>query len=161
MTYLGPPTSEGSARSDRYGPRPPRVRAPGQDSAEYWLESARKVVLDMLDVHHAVTASEMEARASDRTWKTSLCPYPINPHWFVNARNQLLGEGLIEVTDAPSRGHPDPIRTWHLPPLRGRLRLIENTSARKRLLTARHAGWSGRGGAGRGLRVRVSIGRAV
>lgn len=46
-------------------------------------------------------------------------------------------------------------RLWHRrnrnTPIRGRKRKIEDAAARKRLLTARHNGWSERGGRGRGL----------
>ena len=135
---------------DRYGSRPP-----SHHDEEYWREAASTVLMAMLDREHAVTVSEMEARASDRTWDSSVCPYPVDPHLFVNARRELAAEGLITTTALPTRSHPEPIATWHRPPERPRTRLITDASQRKRLLTARHNGWSQRGGAGIGL-----IGRA-
>jgi hypothetical protein len=138
------------AAPGRYGDGP-RPKRPTEEQEDYWQTHSRDVLLSMLETEHAVTISEMEARGSDRTYNPRVCPYPINPHWFVNARNALLAEGAIETTSEPSRGHPEPITTWHLPKVRGRSRSIEDTSRRKRLLTARHAGWSHRGGAGKGL----------
>lgn len=132
---------------------PPDRRPPGD--AAVWDEVAKTVILDMLDTHHAMTASEMEARGSDRTWNALVCPWPINPHHFTNARLELFAAGDIEPTSEPTRSHPEPIITWSRPPTRGLQRRILATAARKRLLTARHSGWAERGGAGRGL-----VGRA-
>lgn len=93
----------------------------------------------------------MEARASDRTWEPLVWSWPINPHHLTTARNELHAEGLIEPRAAPTRSHATPIATWSPANTRGRSRRIEDAAARKRLLTARHAGWARRGGAGRGL----------
>jgi len=109
----------------------------------------------MLDTYHAMTVSEIEARGSDRTWNPVIWPWRINPHHFVNARRTLFAIGEIEPTTAPTRSHPEPIITWSRVPTRGIVGLIQAAAARKRLLTARHAGWAERGGAGHGL-----IGRA-
>lgn len=136
---------------ERYAP--PSRKPPGNSSA--WEEAAKKVLLDMLDDQYAVTVSEIEARGSDRTWNPLLWPWPINPHHFTNARVDLADTGDIEPASAPTRSHLDPIITWSRPPTRGNRRRILSAAARKRLLTARHAGWARRGGAGRGL-----IGRA-
>lgn len=136
---------------DRYGS--PKRRPPGDP--EVWDEAAKAVLLDMLDTHHAMTVSEIEARGSDRTYDALKWPWPINPHHFTNARSQLAISGVIESTSASTRSHPGPIITWSRPATRGIGRRIANAAARKRLLTARHAGWAQRGGAGRGL-----IGRA-
>lgn len=136
---------------DRYAAPP---RRPAGDS-EVWDEAAKTILLDMLDTHHAMTSSEIEARGSDRTWNPLMWPWPINPHHFTNARAELALTGDIEPTSAPTRSHSDPITTWARPATRGIGRLIHSAAARKRLLTARHAGWAQRGGAGRGL-----IGRA-
>lgn len=134
----------------RYGPRPP-----SSHDEEYWLSGAKAVLMSMLDREYAVTVSEMEARASDYTWDPLVFPHPVDPHWFVNARRDLAEEGLITSTALPTRSHPGPITTWHRPLERPRTRLITDASQRKRLLTARHNGWSQRGGSGIGL-----IGRA-
>lgn len=120
-----------------------------------WDDAARQVLLAMLEKHLAMTVSEIEARGSDRTWDPQIWPWPIDPHHFTNARAALLAAGKIEPTSLPTRSHPDPIITWSRPPVRGLLRSTAASAARKRLLTARHAGWAHRGGAGRGL-----IGRA-
>lgn len=136
---------------DRYASPP---RRPAGDSG-VWDEAAKTVLLEMFQTHHALTASEVEARGSDRTYNPRTWPWPINPHHFTNARNELAAAGDIEPTSAPTRSHADPITTWSLPPVRGIGRHILSAAARKRLLTARHAGWAQRGGAGRGL-----IGRA-
>ncbi len=138
-------------------PAPYRAQAKHRHPTEWWLERACEVILSVLDVEHAVTSSELVARASDRAWllPSSPCQHPIDPHWLVNARNKLLEEERLARTDAPSKGHPKDITTWHVPRARGVNRLIDDASQRKRLLTARHTGWSRRGGGGRGL-----IGRA-
>ncbi|HSH62096.1 MAG TPA: hypothetical protein VK988_21100 [Acidimicrobiales bacterium] len=136
---------------DRYTSPPGRATA----DASAWDDAAEVVLLDMLTTHYAVTVSEIEARGSDRVYNPLLWPKPINPHHFTNARKALAAAGALEPTSAPSRSHPEPITTWSRPPSRGLRRLIQGAAARKRLLTARHAGWARRGGAGRGL-----IGRA-
>ena len=133
---------------DRYRAR---ARRPAQDDPDYWREHAPAVVVDLLATHHAVTVREMEARAADRVWNPMVCPYPIQPHHLTNARQELAAVGDIVPTSLPTRSHPEPITTWSLPVRRGLTGLIEDTAARKRLLTARHNGWSERGGAGRGL----------
>lgn len=73
---------------DRYGARPAISRP-----ERWWREKAEEVLLLMLDAHHAVTATEMEARAEDRTFDTNLCPKPIDPHWLGNARRELKDDG--------------------------------------------------------------------
>jgi len=133
---------------DRY--RSPAVR-PAHDDPDYWREHAPLVVLDLLATHHAVTVAEMECRAADHVSNPAVCPWPIQPHHLTNARQELYANGDIIPTTAFTRSHPVPITTWSLPVRRGLARVIEDTAARKRLLTARHNGWSERGGAGRGL----------
>ena len=121
-----------------------------------WHQAARTVLLAMLDEQYAVTVREIEARASDRTFRPAIWPRPIDPHHFTNARNELRDEGVIERTTAVTRGHDAiPVPTWSRVPARGLRRNIEGAAARKRLLTARHAGWSRRGGNNLGL-----VGRA-
>ena len=137
--------------SGRYGAPP---RRPPRDPG-VWEEAAKSVLLHMLDAHYAMTVSEIEARGSDRTYDALKWAWPINPHHFTNARHELAAAGDIEPTSASTRSHPDPIVTWSRPATRGIGRSIQSAAARKRLLTARHAGWARRGGAGRGL-----IGRA-
>ncbi len=139
------------------GERFPPSSRPAPGDAEVWDEAAKTVILSMLDSHYAMTASEMEARSSDRVWNAMVWPWVINPHHLTNARNALAAAGGIESTSAPTRSHPDPIITWSRPPTHGIQRLILDTAARKRLLTARHAGWGKRGGAGRGLIGRADI----
>lgn len=138
---------------ERY-PKAPK-RRPSAADEDYWLEAACAVLLNVLDEQYAVTSTELEARASDRVWRPEICPYPINPHHFVNARRHLQGIGTIEPTAAPTTSHPDPILTWSRPATYGLGRKIRSAASRKRLLTARHNGWASRGGAGIGL-----IGRA-
>ena len=127
----------------------PSRRPPGGSAA--WDAAAIVVLRAMLNTYHALTVSEIEARASDRTWNAILWPWPIDPHHFTNARTALFAAGEIEPTSLPTRSHADPITTWSRVPVRGLRRSIEAAAARKRLLTARHAGWAHRGGAGRGL----------
>lgn len=129
-------------------------RKPPGDAA-VWEDAAVDVLLHILDEQHAVTTSELEARASDRTWNPMVWPWPINPHHFQSARQRLLEEGIIEVEHRGTRSHPGLIATWSRVPEYGLKRKIDDAAARKRLLTARHSGWAHRGGSGRGL-----IGRA-
>lgn len=129
-------------------------RRPTRPAAE-WDADARKVLLAMLDKEFAVTVSEIEARASDRTWDSSICPWPINPAHFTNARSTLRHEGVIEATSAPSKGTSREIVTWSRVPTYGLKTKIAEAAQRKRAMTARHYGWAQRGGRGLGL-----IGRA-
>lgn len=124
-------------------------------SPEQYHEAAKRVWLDVLRVEHAVTMNEIEARAADRTWNPQVWSTPIDPHHFTNARKELHAAGLIESAAEPTTSHPAPIMTWSLVPRYGLKTKIANAAARKRLLTARHAGWSKRGGARIGL-----VGRA-
>jgi len=126
-------------------------RRPTQDDPDYFHAHALLVIVAVLDRLHAVTIPELESRAADHVFDPTVCPKPIQPHYLTNARNELHNEGAIESVTEWTRSHPNPITTWSLPPIRGRKRLIENAAARKRLLTARHNGWSERGGDGRGL----------
>ena len=120
-------------------------------SEDEWADAARRVLLAVIDREHAVTIRELEARASDRVYHPQIDPFPIDPDLLGKARPELLQEGAISFTSAPSRQHPEPITTWHREPTRGMQERINTTSARKRLLTVRHNGWGNRGGAGRGL----------
>ena len=106
--------------------------------------------LAVLDTHYAVTLSELTARASDRVFDRSVDPHPIDPHHFTNARVELQGEGLIVPTTGTTRGGGE-VTTWSRVATCGLQRRTDDAAGRKRLLTARHNGWSERGGAGRGL----------
>lgn len=120
----------------------------GRRSAEEYLAAAIEVVRAMLADHGALTASEMEARASDRTYDTNVAPFPINPHHLVDARQLLRDAGEVEYQVTASRGKGRPVITWtHSGPTKAALRV----AGRKRLLTNRHGGWGQRGGNGRGL----------
>ena len=130
--------------------RPPRFHA----SPAEWNHAAQRVLLDVLDTQYAVTKRELEARASDRTWDPTVWPRPIDPGYFTHAMTDLHRQGLIMPTHEPTRGGAA-ITTWSRVPVRGLKGRIEDAAARKRLLAARHNGWSQRGGNGLGL-----IGRA-
>lgn len=103
----------------------------------------------MLDRHHAMTASEMEARASDRTWDPMIIGSRIDPHHLTTARDQLLRADRIRLTTGSTRGGHSVI-TWSRAG-RESTRVTIDVAARKRLLTARHTGWATRGGNGIGL----------
>jgi len=133
------------------GRAPPPSSRPAPGDVEAWHAAAREVVLGILEQEHAVTLTEIEARASDRTWNPTVWPWPINPHHLTTARQELFLEGVVAPTSSGTRSHPTPITTWSLAATAGRTRRIADAAARKRLLTARHAGWARRGGAGRGL----------
>lgn len=126
----------------------------GKRTVAEWEALAVDVLLDMLHEHLAVTVSEMEARASDRTWNRDICPRPINPHHLGTARQALLIGGQIVPSIARTRGGGSTpgidVTTWSLAHI-ARTRAVATEAARKRLLTARHDGWARRGGARRGL----------
>jgi hypothetical protein len=130
---------------DRY--KAPRGAPVSEDE---WHERGKAALLDILDRRHACTISEIEAHCADRTGHGA-GPWSVNPHHLTNARIELLRAGAIEYTDASTRSHPGLIRTWSLPPTYGRKSKIDAAAARKRLLTARHNGWSERGGRNLGL----------
>lgn len=135
---------------DRYGDRPKVSR-----TEQEWLELARTAIKALIGVEHAVTIAEMEARLSDRVWDNAICPDPIEPHLLTTARAEFRASGELVATSTVTKGAGGPVSTWSFPPARGLIGKIEDAAQRKRLLTARHNGWSRRGGAGRGL-----IGRA-
>lgn len=119
-----------------------------------WRALAREVVIDVLEKRHAVTHRELEAVASDFTWDIHICPAAINPHHLTHAVIELIADGIVEVTQATTRGGKNSaglqlntlaFTRSHKP--RGR-RSIDDAAARKRILTARHQGWSTRGGRG-------------
>lgn len=129
--------------------RPERPRQRVRFSEQEWEDAAERVLLEMLAREESVTIREIEARGSDRVYDPEVWPHPINPHHFTNARNRL-GDRIVETAE-PSTGHPVPISTWSLRPRYGQSEAIKRTAARKRLLTARHAGWAKRGSVVKGV----------
>lgn len=105
----------------------------------------------MLDDHGAVTVSEMEARASDRTYDSHVFPAKIDPHHFVWAREALQGVEGVEIVPTTERTRSGrSVTTWSTIENHGR-KAVGRIAGRKRLLTDRHAGWGQRGGGGHGL----------
>lgn len=105
-----------------------------------WVALGRAAILDLLADEHAAPLVELEARICDRPWKDQ--DKPIDPHLLTKARQQLLAEGAIDETVAPTRGGSD-VGVFHLNPIRrGMNRAITDAAGRKRLLISRWKSWS-------------------
>ena len=106
---------------------------------EEWVELAEQTIVEVLNVHTSATVRELEARVSNRDWP-GYGGIRIDPDFLSEARRNLEGNGDIESLTRPTKGFHD-VTTYHLTGRRNKA-AIEETAARKRLLTARHAGWS-------------------
>jgi hypothetical protein len=106
-------------------------------SEEDWIDEGMEVIVEILDDQRAATIRELEARAGQRAWNLHR---PIQPHILTAARRELLRQDEIYPIDAPAPGLSGVVTTYHLKTL---ARTYANRAAqRKRLLTARHRGWT-------------------
>lgn len=109
---------------------------------------AAQALLELAADQRAFLNLEAEAKIADHLWpglKTK-----IDPHHITAALRALLGAGELDETTKRTRGGRS-IKVFHEPIEPGKARMIEDASARKRLLHARYLSWasgSSTGGAG-------------
>jgi hypothetical protein len=105
-------------------------------SAEQWRSWAAEAIQVLLDVEGAATQPGMEAKLSDRKYKTFA--HRVDPHHLTTARQRLLAAGVIERQRERTRGSGI-VTTYTLAdPSKSTIR----TAGRKRLLQARFLSWS-------------------
>jgi hypothetical protein len=104
----------------------------------WWVAQGRRAIVALLNEQLATTLPEMEARLSDRTHPSMRVP--IQPHILADARNELIDAGRIIETRSATRGG-QLVRTFHPADTNKRSEAIEQTAARKRVLTARYRSW--------------------
>src|SRR5262245_42768942 len=109
-------------------------------SRSEWIERGRQAVMGLLAEHLAAPTIELEARISDRPWQDQ--PRPIAPHLLNAALKDLRATGMIQSTEAKTRGLSTVAVFQPIPIPRGRTRATTDATARKRLLIARHHSWS-------------------
>ena len=108
-----------------------------REPAEY-VALGRLAIVELLEVHHAASWLEVEARVADEE-----CPglgTPVNPHHLSDARRQLLGRGVVTELTATSRGgRRVPVVALTK---KASATVVQRAAARKRLLLARYFGWA-------------------
>ncbi|MHA6631892.1 hypothetical protein ACU61A_41220 [Pseudonocardia sichuanensis] len=104
-----------------------------------YVERAATAIHRVLDEHHAVVHSELEARIAEAEFADS--PNNINPHHITTALRDLGTSGQIVWDRTPARGG-QVIATIQPADQRRRATKIEVAAARKRLLFARYGGWA-------------------
>lgn len=105
-------------------------------TAEEWRATAAEAIVLLLESEGAATQPEMEAKLSDR--RLDGVSSKIDPHHLTVARQRLLAAGQIEQHKDRTRGG-QVVTAYTLADPTKRAR---RAAGRKRLLTARHRGWS-------------------
>jgi hypothetical protein len=108
-------------------------------SPDEWIALGEEKIVEVLHAHTAVTVRELEARVSNSDWP-HYGGVRIDPDFLSKARRGLEDAGTVVSSTRRTRGAHQ-VTTYHLGGLRN-MTLVGDVSARKRLLTARHAGWS-------------------
>jgi hypothetical protein len=106
-----------------------------------WVAQARRAILDLLELEHAIAPLEIEAKLAEGAWPA--LPRRIDPHHLTTARRQLLLAREIEAVSATTRGGSAP-PVFALVRRTGRRRAFEDAAARKRLLYTRYVNWASR-----------------
>lgn len=105
-----------------------------------WVRRSREAIVELLADQLAAPVIELEARISDRPWRSQR--RPIDPHLLTEARRDLETAGLVERVEAITRGGSEVAVLQPTPIPRGKLRAATDAAARKRLLLARLRSWS-------------------
>lgn len=108
-------------------------------NSKEWFELGQEIIVEMLHKHTSMTIREFEARASNQDWR-AYGGQRVDPDILSKARRNLENQGVLESQSRPTKGGRD-IRTYNLAGLRNK-KEVDRVAARKRLLTARHNGWS-------------------
>jgi hypothetical protein len=108
--------------------------------ADEYTARATAMIKRVLDEHHAVVLSEIEARIAEGEFASSTGN--VNPHHITTALRTLREAGELIYDRAPARGGGPDIETIQPADQHRRATKIEKAAARKRLLYARYRGWA-------------------
>ena len=108
-------------------------------NSEEWIKLGEETIVAMLHEHTSMTIREFEARASNQDWPAR-GGQRVDPDVLSKSRRNLENSGALEFESRQTKGGRE-IRTYNLAGLRNKKKIAQ-VAARKRLLTARHNGWS-------------------